>query len=87
VPEERRIRFCIGINLGDVIVEEHDIFGDGVNVAARDARGVSQRYAARCRSSYSIFVAWVNAVVGSDIACKRAGTGLRRPTTDDAMAR
>jgi adenylate cyclase len=35
VPEERRIRFRIGINLGDVIVDEHDIFGDGVNVAAR----------------------------------------------------
>ena len=33
--EERRIRFRIGVNLGDVIVEEHDIFGDGVNVAAR----------------------------------------------------
>jgi TolB-like protein/class 3 adenylate cyclase len=35
VPEELRIRFRIGINLGDVIAEEHDIFGDGVNVAAR----------------------------------------------------
>src|ERR1700730_10299952 len=35
VPEEQRIRFRIGINLGDVIVEEHDIFGDGVNGAAR----------------------------------------------------
>jgi TolB-like protein/class 3 adenylate cyclase len=35
LPEGRRIRFRIGINLGDVIVEEHDIFGDGVNVAAR----------------------------------------------------
>src|SRR6266404_5460799 len=35
VPSEQRIRFRIGINLGDVIVEEHDIFGDGVNVAAR----------------------------------------------------
>ena len=35
VPEERRIRFRVGVNLGDVIVEEHDIFGDGVNVAAR----------------------------------------------------
>jgi len=35
VPEQRRIRFRIGVNLGDVIVEEHDIFGDGVNVAAR----------------------------------------------------
>src|SRR5262249_39782040 len=35
VPEEGRIRFRTGINLGDVIVEEHDIFGDGVNIAAR----------------------------------------------------
>ena len=35
VPEERRIRFRMGINLGDVIAEEQDIFGDGVNVAAR----------------------------------------------------
>jgi class 3 adenylate cyclase len=35
VPDARRIGFRIGINLGDVIAEEHDIFGDGVNVAAR----------------------------------------------------
>src|SRR4029077_4114853 len=35
VPEGERIRFRIGINLGDVIVDKHDIFGDGVNVAAR----------------------------------------------------
>src|SRR6202047_2053218 len=35
VPAERGVRFRIGINLGDVIAEEHDIFGDGVNVAAR----------------------------------------------------
>ena len=34
-PPERQIEFRIGINLGDVIAEEHDIFGDGVNVAAR----------------------------------------------------
>jgi TolB-like protein/class 3 adenylate cyclase len=34
-PPEERIEFRIGMNLGDVIVEEHDIFGDGVNVAAR----------------------------------------------------
>src|SRR5215831_202291 len=34
-PQEERIEFRIGINLGDVIAEEHDIFGDGVNVAAR----------------------------------------------------
>ena len=35
IPLDNRIDFRIGINLGDVIVEEHDIFGDGVNVAAR----------------------------------------------------
>src|SRR5215472_14198201 len=35
VPEERRIRFRIGVNLGDVIAESGDIYGDGVNVAAR----------------------------------------------------
>src|SRR6266446_2623506 len=34
-PVERRIEFRVGINLGDVIVEGGDIFGDGVNVAAR----------------------------------------------------
>jgi hypothetical protein len=35
VPEARRITFRIGINLGDVIVEGDDIYGGGVNVAAR----------------------------------------------------
>jgi adenylate cyclase len=35
MPEDRRIRFRIGINLGDVIVDGGDIFGDGVNLAAR----------------------------------------------------
>ena len=33
--DERRIRLRIGINLGDIIAEDGDIFGDGVNVAAR----------------------------------------------------
>ena len=46
VPEEQPIRFRIGINLGDVIVEGDDLYGDGVNIAARiealaDAGGVS----------------------------------------------
>jgi adenylate cyclase len=34
-PEGRRIELRVGVNLGDVIVEDDDIFGDGVNVAAR----------------------------------------------------
>jgi class 3 adenylate cyclase/pimeloyl-ACP methyl ester carboxylesterase len=35
MAEDRRIRFRVGINLGDVIFDDGDIFGDGVNVAAR----------------------------------------------------
>src|SRR5439155_2649682 len=35
IPPEKRIEFRVGINLGDVIAEGEDIFGDGVNVAAR----------------------------------------------------
>src|SRR5262245_41462126 len=35
VPPEQRIEFRIGINLGDIILDGDDIFGDGVNVAAR----------------------------------------------------
>src|SRR5262245_51737431 len=35
IPAGQRIEFRIGINLGDVIVEDGDIYGDGVNVAAR----------------------------------------------------
>jgi TolB-like protein/class 3 adenylate cyclase/tetratricopeptide (TPR) repeat protein len=34
-PEDRRIEFRIGINIGDVILEEGDIYGDGVNIATR----------------------------------------------------
>ena len=35
VPVERRIEFRMGINLGDIIIDKRDIYGDGVNVAAR----------------------------------------------------
>jgi adenylate cyclase len=35
ISDEQRIRFRVGINLGDIIVEGADIFGDGVNLAAR----------------------------------------------------
>ncbi len=45
LPDHRRLRFRIGINVGDVMVKGDDLFGDGVNVAARlegvaDAGGV-----------------------------------------------
>jgi adenylate cyclase len=35
VPDDKRIVFRIGINIGDIIIEGNDIFGDGVNIAAR----------------------------------------------------
>jgi adenylate cyclase len=35
VPAERRIEFRIGLNLGDIIIDDNDIYGDGVNIAAR----------------------------------------------------
>jgi TolB-like protein/class 3 adenylate cyclase/rhodanese-related sulfurtransferase len=35
VPEERRIRYRVGINLGDIVIDGDDILGDGVNIAAR----------------------------------------------------
>jgi adenylate cyclase len=34
-PEDQRIIWRVGVNLGDIIVEDDDIHGDGVNVAAR----------------------------------------------------
>src|SRR5471030_411245 len=34
-PEDRRIDFRIGINVGDIIIDDGDIYGDGVNIAAR----------------------------------------------------
>jgi adenylate cyclase len=62
VPEDRRMLFRVGINLGDVLVQGDDILGDGVNVAARleaiAEPGASVfpprptiRFAARLRSS------------------------------------
>jgi len=35
IPEERRVEFRIGINVGDIIIDDGDIYGDGVNIAAR----------------------------------------------------
>ena len=35
VPQDQRIEFRIGIHIGDIIIDDNDIFGDGVNIAAR----------------------------------------------------
>jgi adenylate cyclase len=45
IPEDRRIQYRVGINVGDIIVDGDDIYGDGVNIAARlegiaDAGGI-----------------------------------------------
>ena len=52
LPADKRIEFRIGINMGDIVVEDGDIFGDGVNVAARlealaEPGGITPR--SRCR--------------------------------------
>ncbi len=45
VADDQRIRFRIGINLGDVIIEGDDIYGDGVNIAARlEGSGRARRH-------------------------------------------
>ena len=35
IPQDQRIEFRIGIHVGDIIIDDNDIFGDGVNIAAR----------------------------------------------------
>src|SRR5439155_13221556 len=35
IPAERRIEFRVGLNVGDIIIDDKDIYGDGVNIAAR----------------------------------------------------
>jgi hypothetical protein len=43
LAEERRLRFRIGVNLGDVIVDGDDIYGDGVNIADGGRLGYHDR--------------------------------------------
>lgn len=66
-PQERRIRFRVGINIGDVIVEPHDIFGDDVNIAAR-LEGMAEP-GGICVSSF------VYAYVGGKVAVEFADLG------------
>lgn len=60
VPTDHRIEFRVGINLGDIIIDGDDIYGDGVNVAARleglaEANGICvsrESYTIRCATSW-----------------------------------
>jgi len=45
--EDSRIAFRVGVNLGDIIVEDNDIHGDGVNIAAR-LEAIAEPAAAAC---------------------------------------
>src|SRR5438874_3718942 len=54
IPAERRIEFRVGLNVGDIIIDDKDIYGDGVNIAARlenlAAPGRDLRQPCRARS-------------------------------------
>jgi adenylate cyclase len=51
-PTDRRIDFRIGINVGDIVVEDGDLFGDGVNVAARlEALAETSAFRRGCRKT------------------------------------
>jgi class 3 adenylate cyclase len=73
VPEEKRIEFRIGVNLGDVIIDSGDLFGNGVNVAVRlegiaDPGGicVSERVRSQARSDAQHFEAQGSCAVSAD---------------------
>ena len=52
LPPERRIEFCIGIHLGDVVEEsDGNLMGDGVNIAAR-LEGIAERGALSSEDAY-----------------------------------
>jgi adenylate cyclase len=66
VPDERRLMFQVGINLGDVMSEGDDLLGDGVNVAARleglaDAGGIALSDDAYRQVRDRVDVAWGDA--------------------------
>jgi adenylate cyclase len=88
VSPARWIQFRIGINLGDVIVEDNDIFGDGVNVAARLEISPNQaasvfraRCAIRWASDWTTSHSRISATSASRILPGRSasvGSGLSR---------
>jgi hypothetical protein len=77
VPEDHRIGFRIGINQGDIIVEGDDIFGDGVNVAARLQEVATPggfAYQLECMKTYAIG----SSLSSTTVACKHSRTLRRR---------
>ena len=77
VPHGQRIEFRIGINLGDVIVEDGDIFGDGVNVAAR-LEGIAEPGAVYISRTVRDFVGSTPEIVLEDLG-ERELKNIARP--------
>ena len=86
-PEDRRIEFRIGINVGDIIIDEGDIYGDGVNIAARvetlavPAQFVFQRMpTSRSRaSSRSTSATWESSALKTSLSlCAPIPSGLMK---------
>jgi hypothetical protein len=73
VPQHQRIEFRIGIHLGDIIIDDNDIFGDGVNIAAR-LEGIGSRAASASPTTrgatvavISLARAYVESMLGSEL--------------------
>ncbi len=90
VPQDSRIEFRIGINLGDVIVEDDDIYGDGVNIAARlealaEPGGicVSERFTPGARQARrSRSTTWASRASRTSPAGARLPSRPRQPATE-----
>src|SRR6202043_1313954 len=89
LPESECIRFRIGINLGDVMVDEGDMFGDGVNVAARiealaalaksaSAPRCASRSAKSCRSASPISASTASRTLRGRCGCTASSRLLSR---------
>ena len=92
VPADKRIEFRIGINVGDIIIDGDDIFGDGVNVAARWRRSPIPA-ASWFRASCTIRCAKAQLSVSRTWASSRSRTSPGRsastasPSTETAVGR
>jgi class 3 adenylate cyclase len=79
VPENKRILYRIGVNLGDVLIENEDILGDGVNIAAR-LEGIAEPGRLHANSSKKNDLGNLAIEVGSDKhLCNQYGVTLVNP--------